>query len=50
MISQIDELWFRVHPERLYRLRRISSAEILVRETLFPPFHTVWVIILVSPH
>ena len=50
MISQIDQLWFRLHPERQYRLRRLTGAEILSGAALPLPFHTVWFVIRRESH
>ncbi|MHC2017153.1 hypothetical protein [Methylobacterium sp. CM6247] len=44
MITAIDELWFRAHPERQYRLCRLMSSKIQCRDALPPPFHTIWTI------
>jgi hypothetical protein len=45
MINQVDQLWFRVHPERQYRLRRLTGPEILGGAVLPPAFHTIWAIV-----
>ncbi|ABY30270.1 hypothetical protein [Methylorubrum extorquens] len=49
MMTAIDELWFMAHPERQYRLRRLTTAEIMARPVLPPPFHTVWAVIRHEP-
>jgi hypothetical protein len=39
-----------LHPERQYRLRRLTGAEILSGSALPPPFHTVWFVIRRESH
>ncbi|WP_156375811.1 hypothetical protein [Methylobacterium sp. Leaf125] len=45
MINQVDQLWFRVHPERQYRLRRLTGPEILGGAVLPAAFHTIWAVV-----